>query len=137
MEVISLEPHMDKNIKKSVTSRLDLLMDSLTKFFNETSNIDKMLPIVQGSSKISLRILDWFVTNYCKKNNVVIDSLKDKMSKKMRNIGKKYSKGLNFCPKSSKISILLISLFLAFNNLSILTRLYFIINSINLDLNVT
>lgn len=83
MEVISLEPHMDKNIKKSVTSRLDLLMDSLTKFFNETNNIDKMLPIVQGSSKISLRILDWFVTNYCKKNNVVIDSLKDKMSKKM------------------------------------------------------
>jgi hypothetical protein len=83
MEVISLETHSEKNIKKSVTSRLDLLMESLTKFFFESNNIEKMLPIVQGSSKISLRILDWFVTNYCKKNNVVIDSIKEMGSKKM------------------------------------------------------
>jgi hypothetical protein len=83
MEIIPLENNIEKNLKKGVTSRLDLLMDSLTKFFNNNDNVEKMLPIVQGSSKISLRILDWFVTNYCKKNNVVIDSLKDKTSKKI------------------------------------------------------
>jgi hypothetical protein len=83
MEILPLENNIEKNLKKGVTSRLDLLMDSLTKFFNENNNVEKMLPIVQGSSKISLRILDWFVTNYCKKNNVVIDSLKDKTAKKM------------------------------------------------------
>jgi hypothetical protein len=48
-------------------------MDSLTKFFRIQDNIKKMLPIVQGKSPISLRILDWFVTNYCKKRNVVVD----------------------------------------------------------------
>jgi len=28
-----------------------------------------MLPIINGQSKISLRIIDWFVTNYSKKKN--------------------------------------------------------------------
>ena len=29
-----------------------------------------MLPILQSREKISLRIIDWFVTNYSKKNNI-------------------------------------------------------------------
>jgi hypothetical protein len=32
------------------------------------SNLDKMLKIITGESKISLRIVDWFATNYAKKN---------------------------------------------------------------------
>jgi len=67
MEIIPLENNIEKNLKKGVTSRLDLLMDSLTKFFNNNDNVEKMLPIVQGSSKISLRILDWFVQIIVKK----------------------------------------------------------------------
>ena len=35
--------------------------------FNPDNNLDKMLRIVTGTSKISLRIVDWFVTNYAKK----------------------------------------------------------------------
>lgn len=61
-----------------IPSKHDLLMDSLTKFFRMPENIRKMLPIVQGKSSISLRILDWFVTNYCKKRNVVLDVVNDK-----------------------------------------------------------
>ena len=83
MSIAITNKQFDKNLKKCVTSRLDLLMDSLTKFFIDNDNINKMLPIVQGSSKISLRILDWFVTNYCKKYNVVIDSPRDQTIKKM------------------------------------------------------
>jgi len=56
-----------------ISSKHDLLMDSLTKFFKVQENIRAMLPIVQGKSPISLRILDWFVTNYCKKRNIVLD----------------------------------------------------------------
>jgi hypothetical protein len=33
-------------------------------------NLDKIIPIITGKSKISLRILDWFVTNFSKKNNI-------------------------------------------------------------------
>ena len=50
-------------------SRSELLMSSLEGFFRKADNINKILPIINGSSKISLRVIDWFVTNYSKKNN--------------------------------------------------------------------
>jgi len=58
--------------KTKIISKVDLLMKSLSKFYAVESNISILLPIVQGTSKISLRVLDWFVTNYCKKNNIIL-----------------------------------------------------------------
>lgn len=55
----------------------DLLLRKLMTFykttddngvFNPDNNFDKMLKIITGDSKISLRIIDWFTTNYAKKN---------------------------------------------------------------------
>ena len=54
---------------KNITKRQDLLMYSLTKFFCKKKHIDELLDILTSESKISLRIIDWFVTNYSKKNN--------------------------------------------------------------------
>ena len=45
----------------------DLLLDSLKEFYTNTENLQKIINIVNGESKISLRIVDWFVTNYAKK----------------------------------------------------------------------
>ncbi len=53
-----------------IFSQKDLLMQSLILFFKERKNLNKVIPIITGKSKISLRILDWFVTNFSKKNNV-------------------------------------------------------------------
>ena len=36
-------------------------------FYKKDNNLDKMLKIITGESKISLRIVDWFATNYAKK----------------------------------------------------------------------
>jgi hypothetical protein len=36
-------------------------------FYNIDDNLNKMLRIINGESKISLRIVDWFSTNYAKK----------------------------------------------------------------------
>lgn len=58
--------------KTKIISKVDLLMKSLSKFYAIETNISILLPIVQGTSKISLRVLDWFVTNYCKKNNIIL-----------------------------------------------------------------
>jgi hypothetical protein len=58
--------------KTKIISKVDLLMKSLSKFYANEGNISILLPIVQGPSKISLRVLDWFVTNYCKKNNIIL-----------------------------------------------------------------
>jgi hypothetical protein len=44
-------------------------MYTLTDFFTEEENLKRFLPIINGKSKISLRIIDWFVTNYAKKYN--------------------------------------------------------------------
>lgn len=66
---------MDKS-KKGITNSKDLLMLSLSKFYHVKSNISKIIPIVDGGSPLSLRLIDWFVTNYAKKHNTVITKQK-------------------------------------------------------------
>jgi len=56
-----------------VNSKDKLLMKDLSKFYNNDS-IQKILPITLGQSKISLRVLDWFITNYCKSNNIILNN---------------------------------------------------------------
>ncbi len=50
------------------TTQNDLLLDNLLEFYKDEKRLDKMLSIITGESKISLRIVDWFTTNYAKKN---------------------------------------------------------------------
>jgi hypothetical protein len=50
------------------TTQNKLLLDNLMEFYNEKENILKMMTIINGESNISLRIVDWFVTNFAKKN---------------------------------------------------------------------
>ena len=53
----------------SYITQNDLLLKNLLVFYNteENDNLDNMLRIITGESKISLRIVDWFATNYAKK----------------------------------------------------------------------
>ncbi len=53
----------------NIESQKDVLMKSLIQFFNKKEHIEELLPVIEGTSQISLRILDWFVTNYSKKYN--------------------------------------------------------------------
>ncbi len=45
----------------------DLLLNNLLEFYKLDNNMERMLNIINGESKISLRIIDWFATNYAKK----------------------------------------------------------------------
>lgn len=68
---------MDKDLRKSkkatkIIDSKDLLMISLSRFYSVKSNINKIIPLIEQKSDISLRLVDWFVTNYSKKNNTVI-----------------------------------------------------------------
>tara|TARA_B100000161_G_C33493529_1_gene388180 strand:- start:226 stop:801 length:576 start_codon:yes stop_codon:yes gene_type:complete len=47
-----------------------LLLESLHLFFNNTYNRDKLLSVLSDDKCISLRSIDWFITNYSKKNNI-------------------------------------------------------------------
>jgi hypothetical protein len=50
------------------TTQNELLLNNLMDFYKNENNLTNMLKIITGESKISLRIVDWFATNYSKKN---------------------------------------------------------------------
>tara|TARA_B100000073_G_scaffold334137_1_gene326345 strand:+ start:4955 stop:5503 length:549 start_codon:yes stop_codon:yes gene_type:complete len=54
------------------TTQDNLLRTKLEHFFKKDNNLQKMLEIVTGNSQISLRIVDWFATNYSKKYYTLI-----------------------------------------------------------------
>ena len=57
----------------SSNTQNDLLMKNMMEFYDNKENIHKMMNIINGESKISLRIVDWFVTNFAKKYYTVYD----------------------------------------------------------------
>tara|TARA_B100000508_G_C11464236_1_gene280741 strand:+ start:4524 stop:5069 length:546 start_codon:yes stop_codon:yes gene_type:complete len=54
-----------------VNSQNELLLVKLMEYYKKDNNLQKMLTIINGESQISLRIVDWFSTNYAKKNYTV------------------------------------------------------------------
>lgn len=70
-------------ISNSVSS---CMLASLYSFFgsqeitNPTEEMTMILPILTGNSKISIRLIDWFVTNYSKKNSVIYPIYNEKKS---------------------------------------------------------
>jgi hypothetical protein len=59
-----------ENESVQLASQQSLLMHSLRNFFSNEVYLTKIRTILNGESKMSLRVIDWFVTNYSKKNNV-------------------------------------------------------------------
>ena len=57
----------------TVTTQNSLLLNNLMEFYNDKTRLLKMLGIINGENRISLRIVDWFVTNYAKMNFTVYD----------------------------------------------------------------
>ena len=46
----------------------DLILNNLLEFYANEQHLKIMLNIINGESRISLRIVDWFTTNYAKKH---------------------------------------------------------------------
>ena len=71
------------DLKKSkvfpkLSNKQTLILNKLKLFYN-TEHITKLNEILNGKTKLSLRIIDWFVTNYTKKNNIIIYNKKKKL----------------------------------------------------------
>ena len=49
------------NLMAYVNTQNKLLLSKLMEFYNKDGNIDKILPIINGEHKISLRLVDWFI----------------------------------------------------------------------------
>ncbi len=61
------------NNSNNYTTQNDLLLNNLMDFYKLNDNLNRMLKIITGESKISLRIVDWFATNYAKKYYTLFD----------------------------------------------------------------
>ena len=55
------------SLTTTLKSQNDLLLENLLKFYSTKEHLDTMVNIANSESRISLRMLDWFVTNYAKK----------------------------------------------------------------------
>jgi len=82
-------------MNNNYTTQNDLLLKNLMYFYkiddldgkyNPNNNLDKMLKIITGECKISLRIVDWFATNYAKKYYTlyVIEGTHDNVTRRFK-----------------------------------------------------
>lgn len=58
----------------SYSTQNALIMTKLLKYYADMEKLDTMLSIINGSSSVSLRTVDWFATNYAKKYYTIITS---------------------------------------------------------------
>lgn len=61
----------------------NLLLNNLIDFYKNEDALNKMLNIITGENKISLRIVDWFSTNYAKKYYTIY-SINNDISKRFK-----------------------------------------------------
>lgn len=56
--------------KRKIECKPELVISSLQRFYSTHPEIDKVLTYLTGDAPLSLRIIDWFVTKYSRKNFV-------------------------------------------------------------------
>ena len=69
--IIKNKPWFKEILKKPELQ--DITLRNLYDFFLQNDSINKVLPIITSNSNISIRVLDWFVTNYSKKCNIIYE----------------------------------------------------------------
>ena len=48
----------------------NVLLNSLYKYYENENNMNKLVEVLNDGNNVSLRIIDWFVTNFSKKHNI-------------------------------------------------------------------
>ena len=64
---------MSLYISNKLQTQNDLLLNSLVEFYKDEQHVETIMKIINGESRISLRIVDWFVTNYAKKFSTIYE----------------------------------------------------------------
>jgi hypothetical protein len=52
--------------RRKIHCKQELIVSSLQRFYASRTDIAEIVSMLQGTSDISLRVIDWFVTNYAK-----------------------------------------------------------------------
>jgi len=68
MEVITA-PTMNpdpQTRKKKIHCKQELIISSLQRFYGGRTDLNEIVDLLKGTGEVSLRLIDWFVTNYSK-----------------------------------------------------------------------
>jgi len=52
--------------KRKIHCKQELIIASLQRFYSGHENLNEIVELLKGTSDVSLRLIDWFVTNYSK-----------------------------------------------------------------------
>lgn len=91
LESTKLNQEVFKNIQ--ITSQENMIIKSLEKFYEDDQNINLFIPILNSESKISIRLIDHFVTKYSK-NNKINYKLKENEVEQIFNVHTSYKQQL-------------------------------------------
>ena len=91
LESTKLNQEVFKNMH--ITSQENMIIKSLEKFYEIQDNILLFIPIVNSESKISIRLIDYFVTKYAKTNKISY-KLKENDTEQTFNIHSSYKQQL-------------------------------------------
>jgi hypothetical protein len=69
------EWNTDKKINtfSNLNSRHVVIMNKIKKFYNHKNNLQILISIINGDSYLSLRVIDYFVTNYAREKEIIYD----------------------------------------------------------------
>ena len=60
---------VDSQTRKKIQCKQELIIASLQRFYTARDDLNEVIDLLKGTSEISLRLVDWFVTNYAKVHN--------------------------------------------------------------------
>jgi len=56
--------------RRKILCKQELIVMSLQNFYSSRKDLPEIMELLQGTSAISLRLIDWFVTNYAKRHSI-------------------------------------------------------------------
>jgi hypothetical protein len=82
---------------KNIISKSEILLKSLIIYYENNNKINIILPILLGKSKLSISFFNSFITQYAKKNNIIINkNKKDKLLYDINDINNNINNNKNF-----------------------------------------
>lgn len=65
--IVQSDPDVQTRRRK-IHCKQELIINSLQKFYTNRNDMGEVMQLLQGTSAISLRLIDWFVTNYARQH---------------------------------------------------------------------
>ena len=69
LPIVTSEPDPQTRRRK-IHCKQELIVSSLQRFYASREDKQEVMQLLEGTSEISLRLIDWFVTNYAKQHNI-------------------------------------------------------------------